>query len=131
MLGAGNRMREDAMENFRGCRVRIMVDADVPKDSEVKSKRKLVWLEAAHRWQTQLTEAGAAVELFYVGDLFNADHVREWQEGERAAGEIEILQEGLLTADGRKVKDLNDVVHCTEEVQASDDIREAMCVWDF
>ncbi|TXH46640.1 MAG: hypothetical protein E6Q97_29100 [Desulfurellales bacterium] len=131
MLGAGLRMRDDAMAYFKGCRVRIMVDADQPKDSETKTKRKLVGLEAAHRWQTQLAEAGAAVELFYVGDLYNPDHVREWHEGERAAGEIEIVQEGLLKADGSKVKDLNDVVHCTEDVQWSDDIREAMCAWDF
>jgi hypothetical protein len=131
MLGASNRMREDALAHFHGCRVRIMVDADTPKDSPEKGKRKLTGMEAACRWQDQLTEVGAAVELFYVGDIFNADHVREWHEGTRLAAEIEILEPGLLKQDGSKVKDLNDVVDCAEDVQTGEDIEQAMCSWDF
>jgi hypothetical protein len=131
MLGASNRMREDAMVHFKGCRVRIMVDADTPKDDEIKSKRKLVGLEAAHRWQGQLTEAGAAVELFYVGDIFNPEHVGEWHEGKRLAGEIEVMVEGYKMKDGGKVKDLNDLAKCGEDVIESQDVEQAMRAWDF
>ena len=131
MLGASNRIREDALGFFKGCRVRIMVDADTPKDDEVKSKRKLTGMEAAMRWSDQLTEVGSAVECFYVGDVFKAEDVAAWHEGEKLAGEIEVLVPGFVRADGAKVKDLNDLARCSEDVLGCDDVRQAFTVWDF
>jgi hypothetical protein len=131
MLGASNRIREDALAFFKGCRVRIMVDADTPKDDETKGKRKLVGLEAAKRWSDQLTEVGAAVECFYVGDIFDADDVTAWHEGTLKASEIRVLVPGYVRADGAKVKDLNDLARCSDGVTTSDDVREAMTAWDF
>jgi len=131
MLGASNRIREDALEHFKGCRVRIMVDADVPKDSDTKGKRKLVGAEAALRWTNQLTEVGAAVETFYVGDLYDAQSVQAWHNGEITASEVKVEMEGYTKRDGEKVKDLNDLALCSDDVLSSDDVRQAMTVWDF
>jgi hypothetical protein len=131
MLGASNRIREDALAYFAGCRVRIMVDADTPKDDETKAKRKLTGLEAAMRWSEQLTAVGAAVECFYVGDVFDPGHVAAWHAGEIQAAEIEILEPGFLKKDGSKVKDLNDLAMASDEVLTCDDVRQAMTVWDF
>ena len=131
MLGAGNRIRNDALKFFQGARVRIMVDADLPKDDPVKGKRKLPGLEAAARWQAQLTAVGASVELFYVGDIYDGDDVKLWHAGELNAADIKILTPGFLTKDGAKVKDLNDLAKCGEDVLESDDVRQAMLAWDF
>lgn len=131
MLGAGNAIREDALPLFTGCRVRIMVDADVPKDDAVKTKRKMAGQEAAARWSAQLSEAGAAVETFCVGDTYDRAHVVEWHEGERAAADIAKVNEGWKLKDGKPVKDLNDVALCDDEVIWSQDMREAMRAWDF
>jgi hypothetical protein len=131
MLGASNRIREDALPFFKGCRVRMMVDADTPKDDEVKAKRKLTGLEAAKRWSDQLTEAGAAVECFYVGDIFEPFHLATWHNGEIKAAEIGIIEPGFVKPDGSKVKDLNDLALCGEDVTKCDDVREAFTVWDF
>jgi hypothetical protein len=60
MLGAGNRIAQDALGLFRGKRVRIFMDADGPG-------RK-----AALRWQGQLADAGAAVECFDLSGLVTA-----------------------------------------------------------
>lgn len=131
MLGASNRIKEEALGFFKGCRVRIMVDADVPKDDPVKAKRKLTGLEAAARWTEQLTAAGAAVECFYVGNLYDPYDVKRWHEGEILAGEIQVIEEGLVKMDGSPVKDLNDVVYCAPEVQKGEDLRQAFVCWDF
>ena len=131
MLGASNRIREEALQYFKGCRVRIMVDADTPKDDEQKSKRKLTGAEAAARWQEQLSGAGAPVETFYVGDIFDSEDVVRWHEGEILAADIKVLVPGYLTQDGEKVKDMNDLAKCPEDVLGSDDVRQAMTDWDF
>lgn len=131
MLGASNRIRGDALEHFEGCRVRIMVDADLPKDDPVKHKRKLVGVEAAQRWTNQLTTAGAAVEWFYVGDIYNPDDVDKWHAGEMAAAEIRVNEPGFTLPDGEKAKDVNDLVKCGNDVVTCDDVRQAMTVWDF
>ncbi len=131
MLGAGNRIRETALPFFKGCRVRIMVDADVPKDSEEKGKRKLTGLEAAARWTAQLTEAGAAVECYYVGDQYAPHGVAAWHAGEIKAADIEIIQEGFKLPDGRKAKDTNELALCADDVTTSDEVREAFTTWDF
>ena len=131
MLGASNKIREEALPFFQGCRVRIMVDADIPKDSEVKAKRKLTGLEAAARWTHQLTMAGAAVECYYVGDQFKPDDVKRWHDGEIQSADIEVIQEGFMKPDGSKVKDTNDLAVCAEDVVRSEDVRAAMTAWDF
>lgn len=131
MLGASNKVREDALKFFNGCRVRIMVDADSPKDDETKAKRKLTGVEAAARWTAQLTDAGAAVECFYVGDQFATEDVKRWHEGEIAAGAIEVVVPGFVLPDGRKVKDTNELALCADDVLRSDEVREAFTAWDF
>lgn len=93
MLGASNRIRTEALRLFAGKRVRIMMDADAAGHA------------AAGRWQGQLTEAGAVVEVFDLG--------------------------GLTRADGEPVKDLNDLALCSAEVLGQGEIREGFLVWDF
>jgi hypothetical protein len=112
MLGAGNRMAADALRFFAGVRVRIMMDADPEKALRSRSKdggEKVKYIrpgmEAAARWTQQLTEAGAAVEVFGLYDL--------------------------VTAAGAPVKDLNDLALCSEQVIGSEEIMEAFCEWEF
>lgn len=103
MLGSSNRIMDEALPFFRGKRVRIMMDADQPKgEGEVK---RIPSMEAAARWQRQLTTAGAAVESF---SLY-----------------------GLETASGAPVKDLNDLALCSSEVVGSEEITDAFYEWDF
>ena len=68
MLGAGNRMRAEALPAFEGKRVRIMMDAD-----EVRADGSAPGVEAAARWQGQLVEAGAVVETFSLYGLTMPD----------------------------------------------------------
>ena len=73
VLGASNRLAPQAMEYFRDREVRILADADLPKDG------KSTGMEAAARWQDQLAEAGAVVT---VGSLYgltkiNGDRVKD------------------------------------------------------
>ncbi len=131
MLGAGNRIRESALKLFAGCRVRIMVDADLPKDHEDPKKRKLPGMEAAARWQRQLQDAGAAVETFNVGPIWEPESVAAWGRGEIAGAEMEVRVPGLVAPDGSAVGDLNDLAKCGDEVCWGDDVRQAMRVWDF
>ena len=100
MLGAGNRIRPVALPMFAGKWVRIMMDADEPK-----ADGKAAGVEAAARWQEQLTEAGAVVEVF---SLY-----------------------GLTRQDGAQVKDLNDMARCGAEVLQSREVVEAFTAWDF
>lgn len=131
MLGASNRIREDALPFFKGKRVRIMVDADLPKDDPNPAKRKMPGLEAARRWGAQLAEAGAAVTTFYPGPIFDPEQVREWSAGTRSAADIEVREEGLRLPDGELVKDLNDLAKCGRDVLESQDLRRAFLHWDF
>lgn len=101
MLGSGNRITADALPFFEGKRVRIIMDADEPKGEDPR----VASLEAAARWQRQLTAAGAAVESF---SLY-----------------------GLETATGARVKDLNDLALCDAETLGSREIEEAFFEWDF
>lgn len=131
MLGAGNRIREDALPFFAGCRVRIMVDADPLKDDENARKRRVPGMEAAARWQGQLCEAGAAVEPFYIGNIYEAKSYKAWSRGELPAADVGILTQGLRMQDGTAVKDVNDLVKAGDGVIFSDEIREAFRAWDF
>lgn len=131
MLGAGNRIHEDALTLFEGKRVRIMMDADEPKDSEDSHKRKMPGLEAAGRWQAQLQAAGAVVETFCVGPIYEGLDVKRWQAGEIRAAEIAVRYAGLQLPDGALVKDLNDLARCAPEVREAEQIREAFTQWDF
>jgi len=131
MLGAGNRIREDALEFFKGKRVRIMVDADAPKDDPNPAKRKMPGLEAAKRWGQQLSEAGAAVTTFFPGPIYRPECVRAWSAGKLAAADIEIMEPGLALPDGSPVKDLNDLAKCDKDTLQQPDIRRAFVHWDF
>lgn len=104
MLGSGNRIAADVLPAFHGKRVRILMDADEPK-AKPGQKPKAAGLEAAARWQEQLTLAGAGVETY---SLY-----------------------GLTTAAGEPVKDLNDLALCDGETLAADDVVDAFFEWDF
>ena len=112
MLGGSNRIAEDALMHFRGRRVRIMMDADEVKeltttlaDGTTRTRASRAGLSAALRWQEQLTAAGAAVECY---DLT-----------------------GLMRADGRPVKDVNDLALANAETVGSDEVVEAFMEWNF
>lgn len=109
MLGASSRIAEDALPFFRGKRVRIIEDADdekAVKDKAGKIKKMIrPGREAAARWTTQLTKAGAAVKTFQL--------------------------HGLVRANGEPVKDLCHVAECNAETVASDDVTDAFFEWDF
>lgn len=112
MLGGSNRIAEDALMHFRGRRVRIMMDADEVKeltttlaDGTVRTRASRAGLSAALRWQEQLTAAGAAVECY---DLT-----------------------GLMRADGRPVKDVNDLALANAATVGSDEVVEAFMEWNF
>lgn len=105
MLGASNRIAEEALPYFEGTRVRIIMDEDQPKRIKTATGEKMIQAgaEAAARWTQQLTMAGATVETFSL--------------------------RGLTMADGRPVKDLNDLARCNADVVGSDEIREAFVEW--
>lgn len=107
MLGASNRIAEEALPFFWRKRVRIFMDADEPKFFKDQPERPPVFpgLEAAARWSEQLTGAGAVVETFSL--------------------------EGLTRRDGARVKDLNDLAMVDDAVRATGELREAFFDFDF
>ena len=133
MLGASNRIREDALPFFKGKRVRIMVDADPLKDDVNPSKRKLPGMEAARRWSEQLCAAGAAVQCFNVGPIYDGRSLRDWMTtpGPMWSGAVDVKLDGLRLPDGKLVKDLNDLAKCDAEVADSPEVRRAFKHWDF
>jgi hypothetical protein len=131
MLGASNRIREEALPNFEGKRVCILADADVLKDDANPRKRVLPGVEAAFRWQEQLQAAGAAVRTFNLGPIYNAAHFAEWAAGTRLAADVGIDTPGFTRADGVPVKDLNDLVLCGPSVTDDPWVRDAFCDWEF
>lgn len=70
MLGASTRIVPDALPLFAGRRVRIFPHADTAHDDGTAPG-----LEAAARWQEQLTAAGADVDVFDLADITGADGV--------------------------------------------------------
>lgn len=137
MLGASNRMREEALEHFKGCRVRIFVDADGLKERDAAGvllpagQRRVPGMEAAARWTGQLTAAGAAVETFTVGPVYGRESLAAWSRGEILAEEVAVIAEGLTLPDGSPVKDVNDLARCGREVLDDPAVREAWRCWDF
>ncbi len=89
MLGASTRIVADALPLFAGKRVRLFPHADAPRDDG-----RAPGLEAAARWQDQLTAAGAPVDVF---DL-----------------------SGLVDAAGAPIKDLNDLARLPAATLAAD-----------
>ncbi|WP_395739316.1 CHC2 zinc finger domain-containing protein [Prosthecobacter sp.] len=130
MLGAGNRIREEALSFFAGCRVRIMVDADALKDDANAGRRKVPGMEAALRWQGQLQEAGAAVEPFCVGPIYDKEDLKAWYRGELSADEVGIVEEGLKDREGKGIKDVNDLIRCPGLLEL-EEVRAAVRAWDF
>lgn len=70
MLGASTRIVPDALPFFAGQRVRIFPHADAAHEDG-----KAPGLEAAARWQEQLTAAGADVDVFDLAGIPGADGV--------------------------------------------------------
>ncbi|MBK8091517.1 MAG: hypothetical protein IPK32_05875 [Verrucomicrobiaceae bacterium] len=70
MLGASTRIVADALPLFAGKRVRIFPHADAAHEDG-----KAPGLEAAARWQDQLTAAGADVDVFDLAGIPGADGV--------------------------------------------------------
>lgn len=112
MLGASNRIAEDALPFFRNKLVRIMADADETKAKTLtgaggteRVKYTTPGLDAALRWQHQLAGAGAVAETY---SLYN-----------------------LVQFDGKPVKDLNDLAQCSAKTIKEENLGEAFCSWDF
>ena len=105
VLGASNRIADRALKCFKGLRVRICMDADEGRVNERTGKRIRPGSLAASRWQDQLTEAGAAVEVFSL--------------------------EGIRKTSGEKVKDLNDLVHCSARMMEEERVWDLFLSWDF
>lgn len=68
MLGASNRIAPETLKFFRAKSVRIFPHVDLPN-----SKGARPGLEAAARWQQQLTDAGAIVHCFDLSGLKQMD----------------------------------------------------------
>jgi hypothetical protein len=83
------------------------------------------------RWQEQLREAGAAVETFHIGAIYEPEHLAEWYERKRDAVDVGILHGGLCDADGVPLKDVNDVVKSGAVIVHDDAMSEAARCWDF
>ncbi len=112
MLGGGNHIADDALPLFKGKRVRSMIDADEVKEQLVKKRdgttkvrRSRAGYDSGLRWQNTLLAAGASFEAFNL-----------W---------------GLTRADGRAVKDVNDLALCNSETLGRDEIMEAFTAWNF
>lgn len=105
IFGASNSISERARDYFRGKRVKIVMDADEPRKCERTGKVTCAGLDAAARWQGELTKAGAAVAAFSL--------------------------EGLEQANGEKVKDLNDLALASPETVTSDEVWPLFFDWDF
>jgi len=103
-LGGGG-IAPEAWPLFRGKRVRIMMDSDTWRENKRSGKLFRPGWENAKRWQDELTAAGAAVECF--------------------------LLDGLKTATGEPVGDLNDLAYCDARTLDSDEMREPFFAWDF
>jgi hypothetical protein len=131
MLGASNSIRAEARALFKGKKVRIMQDADAPKDDDNVRKRKMPGAEASARWERELTEAGASVENFSVGPIYEPDDVAAWGRGEMGAEAIRVRVPGLTKPDGSLVKDVNDLALCPASVTDAPEIKDAFCAWAF
>lgn len=70
MLGASTRIVPDALPHFAGKRLRVYAHADAAHEDG-----KAPGLEAAARWQDQLTAAGAEVDVFDLADICGPDGV--------------------------------------------------------
>lgn len=111
MLGGSTVIAEQALAFFKGKHVRIAMDADPIKEITLKSKkgertrRTRAGFDAAARWQEQLTGAGARVQA--------------------------INLDGLVRADGKPVKDLNDLALCNADVLDDEEIREIFLKWEM
>ena len=119
MLGIGH-IADPALPFFRGKRVCIICDNDEEqvkiskdKDGNEVIKKSKPGADAAARWTEQLTAAGAAVKTFSLGEV--------WADGVLVAPE-------MVTREGKRVKDLNEAVGCSNEV-IFEDLRDAFCEW--
>jgi hypothetical protein len=89
VLGASNRLAPQAMGYFRDREVRILADADVPRDG------RSTGLEAAGRWQGQLAEAGAVVTVGSLDGLLKVDGSRVKDVNDLVGCDAGTLEEAL------------------------------------
>lgn len=129
MLGESARIAEEALPYFAGCRVRIFFDADEVREKTVKradgttcTRRTRPGFDACARWTEQLTEAGAVVKGFSFADM---------PDEEAEAYEVPECIAKLRRADGKPVKDLNDLALCNAEVVGHELIESAFVDWNF
>jgi hypothetical protein len=115
VLGASNRLAEDALPYFAGKRVRIFMDEDAEQTKVLKRRdgheriiRTRPGYDAAARWSEQIRAVGGVVEAFSL--------------------------DGLRKVDGAPVKDLNDLALIPKAVWDDEEgveLIEAFCDWDF
>lgn len=128
VLGASVIMAEEALPYFKGKRVRIIAQNDPVKIKRTKradgtetETETCPGLDAAARWQDQLTEAGAVVGTFALGPLVDI------------FGGLAHLPEGCAPCAAHKVgeplNDLNELAMLPREVWESDVARDAFCEW--
>lgn len=126
ILGASVIIAEEALKYFEGKRVRIIAQNDPIKvkhnkraDGSVSEIETCPGLDAAARWQEQLTGAGAVVETFALGPL--VDVFGGWAHipGDCAP----------CGKPGEPLNDLNDLALCSSIVWESAIVREAFCEW--
>ena len=112
ILGAGNRIADDALPFFKGKMVRVIADADPVKELVTKHvngtetvRKSMPGFDAALRWKEQLRGAGACAEVY---DL-----------------------RGIDRADGKPVKDLNDMALCNAATVLQLKLCDAFTEWKF
>ncbi len=87
VLGASNRLAEEAMGCFKDREVRIFAHADVARDG-----RRSGW-EGGLRWQSQLAEAGASVSVANLEGLVRRSGERVKDVNDLAWCDPEVLEE--------------------------------------
>lgn len=138
MFGAGIAIAEDALEFFKGKRVRIMMDADLAKPGPKADPGT---------YCEQVREDGK-VEKVPTFSPFDADGVpicpkgwkvaslvaaEKWSKQLTAAGAaVQVFSlYGLKMANGERVTDLNDLCRCNALTLSDPDLQDAFLSWKF
>lgn len=126
ILGASVIIADEALKFFAGKRVRIIAQNDPIKvkrnkraDGSFSEIETCPGLDAAARWQEQLTAAGAVVEVFALGPLVDL------------YGPLAFIPADCAPCGkpGEPLNDLNDLALLSREVWESEIVREAFCEW--
>jgi hypothetical protein len=86
ILGSGNNIIAEARAHFSGKRVRIIADNDAPRVKKLKAAEYTVCpgLEAAARWEYQLSDVAESVEVADLSALFSPEEVKDLNDLARA-----------------------------------------------